>query len=218
MRSRDFRCHAVHLFEHPYRIAAGPNQWALIGRGGEILFRFLLLLFDLGRRVAQIPSCALKTSVRSALNPPDRLTAVVVYQKVNFRFRFLRFCPQFVIGRVGKHLVLFRRVFFGVLAFFLLRLEFLLQVRGKNGAVRRIVGAIECISLKTLPRSAQRAPLDIHERISYGIHGCSLVYALRFHLAQRGDVIQHIESAPEGRDHEIVFARLDDDVTHRNRW
>ena len=142
MRARDLRYHTIYFFEHPYGIAAGDNERPLIGGGGEILIRFFVLSLHPGRRVAQIPGCALKAGVRSALYPPDRLATVVVYQKLNFRFRFLRFCPQFIVGRVGKRLVFVGRVFFGLLPLFLPGLDLLFQLCGKNGAVRRILRAV----------------------------------------------------------------------------
>ena len=88
------------------------------------------------------------------------------------------------------------------------------QVIGKHRAEWRIGGGIKIIAQEGLAGQAERGGLNVHPGLLYREEGRFLLQRRFADLPQGGVIIQHVESPPEGAQHQVVLPGLDGDIAH----
>src|SRR5205807_10506761 len=98
------------------------------------------------------------------------------------------------------------------------RLQVGCEVVSKGCAERWVLGRVLRFALDTVAAPSDRLRLDVHQRILDRKSQTVLLEHFRLEQAQRGVVIQNVNTAPEGADYQIVLAFLNVDVAHGDGW
>src|SRR6185503_1009834 len=133
------------------------------------------------------------------------------------RGRFLFFFgTQLRERRVGKRRVFSLGFLLGFLTLLLSSLGSFLQIVSKGRAVRWFLSSVERFSLKGFSPSAERLRLDVHHRVFDWEQGSFLRQRFALKRAERRVVVQHVETAAERSNNQIVLAFLNRQIAHRN--
>ena len=88
-----------------------------------------------------------------------------------------------------------------------------LEVPGDDGPEVRVRGREEARPLRAPPARGA----DVEQRFLHREHVHRLLHVLRPHRLQRRVVVEHVDAAAEGRQHQVVLPLLDLQVLHRDR-
>src|SRR5262249_48133837 len=130
----------------------------------------------------------------------------------NGRRFLLRFSPEIIL----RGLIL-RVLLFGIAPLLLFRLDRLLEVIAEGSAIRRIVGCEEGIAEKCLAGLAVFSGQNVVLGLAHWKQDRLLCQCLRLQLAQRGVIVEDVDTAAKRTDDEVILLPLDGQVLDADR-